>query len=87
MFPILFKIGYQKGKFLGFYFPVVFSTILVFIFNMISTLPGNETLMFDIIMWATENIVLVGIISIIAATLLMFISYSLSLLLYSKREF
>jgi len=38
-------------------------------------------------MWATENIVLVGIISIIAATLLMFISYSLSLLLYSKREF
>ena len=58
MFPILFKIGYQKGKFLGFYFSLLFSTILLFIFNIISTFPVNENTEFDIIMWATENMYL-----------------------------
>lgn len=87
MFPVLFKIGYQKGKFIGYYLPATFFAVLVSVYYTISCIPGNEGMTLNLIMWATENVILVGIISIIAATFLLLISYLLSLRLYGKRDF
>ena len=87
MFPILFRLGYHKGKFWGFYLPVVFFALLFGLFFTITSLPGNETLILDFIVYATENLIMVSGSIVVLATILLILSYTISLKLYSKRDF
>lgn len=84
-YPILFKLGYNKGKFWGLILPSVFMGILYGAF--ISHMAGNERLLFNTLEYAYNNMFLVsGGISLFA-TILMIISIMLSKRIYSKREF
>jgi len=88
MFPILFKIGYAKGKALGFYIPagvsmaVFYFFILLWIYN--DSIRGEVISAFE---WSLANTVWAAVI-ILAASLIFFsISYVLSQRVYSRREF
>lgn len=87
MFPILFRLGYQKGKFWGFYTPVILFSLIFAAYNAITMLPGNEGLTFDFIIYASEHIFLLSGGLIVLSTVILFLSYLLSVKLYSKRDF
>ena len=87
MFPILFRLGYHKGKFWGFYLPMVFFALLFGLFFTITSMPGNETLTIDFIVYASENLLMVSGSIVVLATILLILSYMISLKLYSKRDF
>ena len=87
MYPLLFKLGYHKGKFWGMYVPLGIFAIAYAAFLIYNQLPGNERLILNVLVYASEHMLLVsGGILILAAALLM-ISYLLSLKIYAKREF
>lgn len=87
MFPILFRLGYQKGKFWGFFLPATFFALLFGAYNGIALLPGNETLTIDFIVYASENMLLMSGGMVILATVILVLSYIASTKLYSKRDF
>jgi len=87
MFPVLFKLGYQKGKFWGFYLPTIFFSLLFGIYTGITYLPGNTALTFDFILYASENLLLVSGGTFILATMLLSLSYMISIRQYSRRDF
>ncbi|NLF82723.1 MAG: ABC-2 transporter permease [Candidatus Gastranaerophilales bacterium] len=87
MFPILFRLGYHKGKFWGFYLPIVFFVLIFETYLAITSLPGNETLTLDFIVYASENLLIVSGSIVVLATILLILSYMISLKLYSKRDF
>lgn len=87
MFPVLFRLGYNKGKFWGFFLPVVFFSLLLGMYSTITYLPGNKTLTLDILVFASENLLMVVGSIVVLATILLILSYMISLKLYSKRDF
>lgn len=87
MFPTLFKIGYNKGKFWGFYLPVILFSLLFGAYYAVSFLPGNETLATDFLIYASENMLLISGGMIVLATVILIFSYMISVKLYSKRDF
>ena len=87
MFPILFKMGYRKGKFWGMLMPVVLFAALYSAGVIVLTLPGNEYLLFHVLEYASTNMFLVNGGMIAAATLILLCSFLLSKKLYLKREF
>ncbi|NMA70183.1 MAG: ABC-2 transporter permease [Desulfitobacterium sp.] len=87
MFPILFRFGYNKGKFWGFYLPVVLFAILFSSYVGFSSMPQYSTLTLDFIVFASENLLLVSGCLAALATVILLLSYLLSLKLYSKRDF
>lgn len=87
MFPVLFKLGYQKGKFWGFYLPVVFFALLFGAYSAITQLPQYKSLTLDFIVYASENLLVVSGIVVALATAVLFLSYAISLKLYSERDF
>ena len=87
MFPVLFRLGYNKGKFWGFFLPVVFFSLLLGMYSTITYLPGNKTLTLDILVLASENLLMVVGSIVVLATILLILSYMISLKLYSKRDF
>lgn len=87
MFPILFKLGYSKGKFWGMLVPIALFAALYSMLVIISSLPGNEYLFFNILEYASQNMLLVNGAIVVAATLILLFSFLLSKGLYAKREF
>ncbi len=87
MFPILFKLGYSKGKFWGMFVPLALFAGLYSGWVMISSLPGNEYLLFNALEYAGKNMFLVNGSIILIATLILLFSFLLSKKLYSDREF
>ncbi|MGF7145661.1 hypothetical protein HNQ56_004104 [Anaerotaenia torta] len=88
MFPILFKIGYAKGKALGFYIPIITASIVVFILIMVwSFNSAFQTWLISAIEWSFANTVWVTLIILAAAAFLLAISYLLSRKVYAKRDF
>lgn len=86
MFPILFKLGYIKGKFGGFYLPLILFGLLYILYSIITSLPGNETLVLNLLMYVSEHVVITSGGIAIAATIFLCISYAASVRLYSKRD-
>ncbi len=86
-FPILFKLGYQKGKFWGYILPLSVVGILYFVFMIIYTLPGNELMLFNMLEYASANKLLINGGIAVLATILLIISFGLSRNVYSKRDF
>ena len=87
MFPVLFRLGYQKGKFWGFYLPMIFFGILFGGYTAISALPGNERLAVNFLEYASNHLLLINGGMVVLATGLLLLSYGISVKLYSKREF
>ena len=87
MFPILFKMGYSKGKFWGMLVPIALFAALYGAWGIVSSLPGNEYLLFNALEYASKNMFLVNGGIIVVATLVLLCSFLLSKNLYSNREF
>lgn len=87
MFPVLFRMGYGKGKFWGMLVPLTLFAALYEAWVIISSLPGNEHLLFDVLEYAGENMFLVNGGIAFAATLILLFSFLLSKRLYSSRDF
>ncbi len=87
MFPILFKMGYSKGKYWGTFVPVALFWMLYSAWVTISSLPGNEHLLFHALEYASKHMFLVNGGIIVAATLLLLCSFLLSQKLYADRDF
>ena len=87
MFPILFKMGYSKGKFWGMRVPIALFAALYGAWVIVSSLPGNEYLLFNALEYASKNMFLVNGGIIVVATLVLLCSFLLSKNLYSNREF
>ena len=86
-FPILFRFGYSKGKPWGVYLPVVFFGLIFGAYFTVTSWPGNELLQLSLISYASENIVIVSSGLTLLAIVFLLISYTLSVRLYSKRDF
>ncbi len=87
-FPILFKLGYAKGKVFGFYIPVFAIGILVYAGVVIAYI--NEEFVERAIAlteWAAANPVITGSVLLSAACLITLLAYALSCKAYLKREF
>ncbi len=86
-YPILFKLGYSKGKFWGLILPAVFMGLLYGTFSVLSHMPGKETLLLDVLQYASENMLLVSGGVVLLATLLMGLAIVASKRIYAKRDF
>jgi len=85
-FPALSKLGYQKGKFIGFYIPIVFfSLIFVAYYLLMVFLDRNIT--FDFLMFVSRNQLLMSCVLTIIAAAIYLLSYKLSIKHYSQRDF
>ena len=67
--------------------PLAFFEALYSAWVIISSLPGNEYLLFHALEYASKNIFLVNGSMILAATLILLLSFLLSKRQYSNREF
>jgi hypothetical protein len=88
MFPFLFKIGYVKGKVVGFYLPIFAFLILFYVVFLLAIYyPPFTTIMMQGLQWVFQHILLSSLIMLGAAAAILLLSYHLSLYLYRKREF
>jgi hypothetical protein len=87
IFPILFRIGYAKGKTLGFYLPIGIFTVLCYaLFIMFYFLLPFRKGLIAAFTWVMEYNLLTSGIMLMAAFLILLLSYRLSQRLYATRE-
>lgn len=85
MYPLLFRFGYQKGKFLGMYVPLcLFGLIYTFI-AIYTTVNGS--FLSNMLVYASNHIALVIGGTSLAAAGILAVSWLLSVRFYSRREF
>lgn len=88
MFPVLFKIGYAKGKALGFYIPISVTGVIVCMLFILWQISGAfRAGMLFVVAWAFANTVWAALILLAMAAVILAISYILSCRLYAKRDF
>lgn len=86
-YPVLFKLGYNKGKFWGMVLPAIFMGIIYGAFTGMSHLSGSDLLILDVLEYAYQNMLLIsGSITLLGVIFLM-ISYTLSKHIYASRDF
>jgi ABC-type transport system involved in multi-copper enzyme maturation permease subunit len=88
MFPILFKIGYAKGKALGFYIPVGVSMAIIYALFLLGIYNNSfNTWLQSFLEWSLDYNVWAAVIILAMAVIFFSISYALSQRVYSRREF
>ena len=87
MYPLLFKMGYQKGKIWGHYVPAILICLAYIALIEYDMLVGNGTFIFDLLVYASNHILAVSGGMSAAGGILLALSYLLSVKLYSGREF
>jgi hypothetical protein len=88
MLPMLLKLGYSKGKFIGYYLPPFgMATLLAIALILITRIEAFRETVFSIFEWGLTNIALTSTILLGAAVVLFVVSYVLSQRVYAKREF
>ena len=85
-FPIYFKLGYAKAKFLAYTPFIIFPLIAIIIGSRFSD-ADIGIFVGNFVSWISHNQFFTAVISIIIWFIIMFISYSISLSFYKKREF
>lgn len=87
MYPLLFKLGYQKGRLWGVYIPLMFFGMTGIFIIELASIFGYHTMIFDALVYASEHPLLVNIILLLLAAALSAVSLLLSMRIYAKREF
>ncbi|MDR1565530.1 MAG: ABC-2 transporter permease [Oscillospiraceae bacterium] len=84
MYPVMFRMGYEKGKIFGFYIPVF---VIALIFGLTAAFAATriEILLGWLLYWLANPLKVCGIM-LAVGTVLFYLSYRLSLWLYSKRD-
>jgi len=87
MFPILFRMGYAKGKALGVYIPTAVFTIAIFALYMLWHFNSAfQISMIAVMVWAFSNTIWMAVILLSTAILLLATSHFLSQKAYAMRE-
>lgn len=87
MYPLLFRLGYQKGKLWGFYIPVIlFSAAFVALVEYDYLVAGGM-LISNMLCYASEHVIMICGIMFLLGLALLLTSFLLSLRVYSRREF
>lgn len=87
MYPLLFRVGYQKGKIWGYYVPAVLICLAYVAVLEYDIQVGNGTFIFDLLVYASEHILAVSGGMFVVGGGLLALSYLLSDRLYAGREF
>ena len=87
MYPLLFKMGYQKGKVWGYYVPAILICLAYVALIEYDLYAGNGTFLFDLLVYASEHILAVSGGLLATGGMLLALSYLLSSWLYGRREF
>lgn len=86
MYPLLFRLGYQKGKLWGFYIPAILMG-LIYLLILEYDLYAGGLFIHDLLIYASGHLLrVVGMIAGLGAAALT-LSCLLSVKLYSRREF
>ncbi|MDR0500414.1 MAG: ABC-2 transporter permease [Coriobacteriales bacterium] len=84
MYPIMFKMGYEKGKVFGFIIPAFVSAAL---FGSLGVLMGSRMeLIFGWLVYLADNPVFVGAIMLGIGAAMFLVSYFVSQWFYSRRN-
>jgi hypothetical protein len=87
-YPVLFKIGYARGKALGFIIPMIMVSFAVGVFvTLWNTNEGFNRWVLVVIEWSCTHVVSAGVILLGLSGLVMAVSYTLSQMVYARREF
>lgn len=86
MFPTLFKLGYQKGKLWGFYIPAIAISVISVGFMTVMSMT-NINIISIAYNFGTNNLMLMNYSILLLSALILFISYSISKVIYSRRDF
>jgi hypothetical protein len=87
-FPLLFKIGYARGRGLGYYVPVIAFTVVVSVVYLLWYFnDAFNTFLRFAVHWALDNTILTAAFMLAGAVLTLALSYRLSQRAYAKREF
>jgi ABC-type transport system involved in multi-copper enzyme maturation permease subunit len=84
MYPVMFRMGYEKGKVFGFYIPVVFVSMLAG--AAVALLNTRMDLFSGWLTYWSENTGTVCAAMFAIGATLFFVSYHLSVYLYDKRD-
>ncbi|MDE7299407.1 MAG: ABC-2 transporter permease, partial [Lachnospiraceae bacterium] len=87
MYPLLFKLGYLKGRLWGVFVPTMVFGLISALFTIYERLPGNEKLITSMLIYASEHILSVSGGMLVLGGIIFVLSYLLSTWQYQKREF
>jgi hypothetical protein len=85
MYPLLFKIGYEKGKIVGLIIPTLVFYLALFGYYLYMAF-GNRNITLDFIVYASRNMLWVSGGLFVSAALIFSLSFWLSLRAYKKRD-
>lgn len=86
MYPLLFKLGYQKGKIWGYYIPAALICLLYLAIIEYDLAKGG-TFIYPLLVYAAEHIYTVTGSILGLGAVILFVSCLLSVKVYNKREF
>ncbi len=86
MYPLLFKMGYQRGKVWGYYVPAVLICLIYVAMLEYDAMAGNGFLL-NLLVYASDHLLVVSGGMFAAGGMLLALSCFLSLWLYGRREF
>ena len=87
-FPVLFRLGYARGKALGFYIPFGAAAVIIAVVFMVAEQSKTfREWLTSALVWTLDNTVWAAVIMLGVAVVMLAVSYVLSQKLYAKREF
>jgi len=87
-FPVLFKIGYAKGRGLGFYVPAIgFAVVVSTVYILWYVNDTFQKFVSSAVEWAFANTVWTAALLLAGAVLILALSYMISQKVYATREF
>ena len=87
MYPVLFRLGYQKGKIWGYYVPAIVICLIYCAAMEYDTIARGGTLILDLLVYASEHMLAVSGGMLALGVVLLGGSYLLSVRWYERREF
>jgi len=94
VFPVMFKFGYSKGKFIsvyGGYVPLMFVIVIFAAWDasttMVARRADSQSPVIRLMESASQNLVITGLGIMAIATIILLTAYLLSIRLYMKRDF
>ena len=86
MYPVLFKLGYQKGRIWGYYIPCILTGLIYLALVEYDIMTGG-TFIRDALLYAAEHILTVSGGILLLGAAVWALSLCLSLRIYARREF
>jgi hypothetical protein len=89
MFPFLFMLGYEKGKYFGTYLPIIIAVVSPIVYTIIvNHFELQQADFMSVLMgYVAENLSTAAIGTMVLAIIILLFSYMVSVRIYEKRDF